>query len=513
MKKTVTIAIIICLTYLHLSSLKFIPGTFGDEALIGVQAYQIVHGDWSGFVNPFYNRHFEYVIGALPVYTTAPFVALFGLNDFTIRIAPAAFGLLSLILLYGVMGKLKLGWFPKIYAVLLYSSSPIFFHVSHTNFGHTFSLFFILSGYYFFLGKKFVLSGILFGLSIYGYLGYSIAIFILLSGLIISEIWKNQLEIKKYFGIAVLLISFIAASTPQIYMILTNPDFTKRLIQKNVNNGQFLTRQKLINMAKLYPGYFSKEVLFEKAEVELPGGFVSRHSIKGHGLFLPVSLALILLAVTAPFLPGQNKYKYLPFYWLFLLFPLPDLITASPNNPPYPFSLYTTSYFLPFISAFSLDRWRQRISTDKKGIIKITLALILTLITLSQFWSFWTDYSTYRLYAADYWGWQYGPSEIIKYFTDHQNEYDELILHSAFNGPEALIPFYDPEKKCPKCELGGILKYSADKKQLFAFRVGEEIKSLEAYPKLKLVFHPQVYIYLSNGQPEYKIGVFKAQKP
>ncbi len=80
------------LIILYFYKLGNIPsGLFCDEAVIGYRAYEIINNDTSGFINPFFYKHFHYVLGALPVYGTVFFVKLFGLNDHSVRLSSVFF--------------------------------------------------------------------------------------------------------------------------------------------------------------------------------------------------------------------------------------------------------------------------------------------------------------------------------------------------------------------------------------------------------------------------------------
>ncbi len=99
----------------------------------------------------------------------------------------------------------------------------------------------------------------------------------------------------------------------------------------------------------------------------------------------------------------------------------------------------------------------------------------------------------YPLYSSDFWGWQYGPKEIVPYFVENQGFYDELFLEPQFNGPQIFIPFFSQDQ-CKKCFLGGLEKVNLSKKQLFAvtpstLKVFRKNSSLDFKGK-KEIFYP-----------------------
>ena len=95
------------------------------------------------------------------------------------------------------------------------------------------------------------------------------------------------------------------------------------------------------------------------------------------------------------------------------------------------------------------------------------LVFILSIIFTGSFIYYIFLLQRYPLYSADFWGWQYGPKEIVNYFEKVQSQYDDLYMAGEFNGANILIPFYSPED-CKKCSLGNFDNYNPNRKQLFA---------------------------------------------
>ena len=76
-------------------------GFFADEASIGYNSYLILttgKDEW-GRRFPLFFRAFGEYKNPLDIYLTAPFIAIFGLNEFSVRISSAFFSTLSLLLL------------------------------------------------------------------------------------------------------------------------------------------------------------------------------------------------------------------------------------------------------------------------------------------------------------------------------------------------------------------------------------------------------------------------------
>jgi hypothetical protein len=143
---------------------------------------------------------------------------------------------------------------------------------------------------------------------------------------------------------------------------------------------------------------------------------------------------------------------------------------------------------------------------SRHAVVKnVTLLLIIFLIAI-QSGAFLKNYEKYPLYSSDYWGWQYGPKEIVQFFLDKKSNYDELYMTKLFNRAGSLLSFYDPNKECQNCLIGGVGNYDPEKNQLFAFRAGQMGGIMNENPDL--VFRRIHTIFLPNGQAEYYIGYF-----
>lgn len=115
-------------------------------------------------------------------------------------------------------------------------------------------------------------------------------------------------------------------------------------------------------------------------------------------------------------------------------------------------------------------------------------------------------FKQYPLYSSDFWGWQYGPKEIITYFIAMEKSYDDLYLNGEFNGSEIFYKFYDPLNLCnSKCKIDTfyVHPYIIDpkRKQLFALSPDTLNKS-----PLKEKFLIKKTIYYPNNTIAFQIG-------
>jgi 4-amino-4-deoxy-L-arabinose transferase-like glycosyltransferase len=480
-------------------------GLFCDEAEIGNIAFQLSTGNISPyFITPFFYRHFHYILGSLPVILTAPFIFFLERNELSVRLSSVFYALLGLFFYLLTLRELNA---KKIYPLLLLAFTPLFFHISRINFGHTPSFLFISLALFFLVKYRktekliyLMTSALSFGISSYGYGGYMLGTPILILSLLLGELIHNKFNIHKYKGVIILSIIFVVTYLPILYQLKYNPDFSQRLKDKNEGKVVNLV-QKIPGFIRNYPKYYSYDYLFSKGEIELPGSFITRHSIKGNGIYLKIYLAILILGfLNLFFVKDKQKHYFTPFFILFLLSPIPDLITTKDSAPPYSFSMFYSLISVPFITAYALKiiGYLPKKQCFKKGVILINI--VTAVILIIEIVSFLNNYYyKYPSYSSDYWGWQYGPKEIIKYFITEKDNYDELYMTGYFNEPLSLLSFYNYDNKCKNCFVGGTEMVDPNKKQLFAVRK-EEINNLKIdYYAVKKI------IYLPNNEEAYYI--------
>lgn len=495
----------------YLYKLGEIPtGLFCDEALIGYVGYVFPDRVKEYLVNPFFYRHFEYIVGTLEVYTTAPFVKLFGLSDFSIRLPSVAFAFFSFVIIYRLL-KLLGTPFPSL-SILFTAFTPLFFHIARINFGHLPAYFFMLAGFYLFHVAKrkhqrrfVVLSGLCFGVSLYGYLGFAPAVITILFALAIEELVQNSFHVRRYAQLTLLFLVVGIAYIPLVFTMKTQPDYLKRLVDKNAGKPIILS-EKVRTMVQNYPKYFSVDYLFRKGEVDLPGAFITRHSVKGNGILFPITAVFAIGAALylASSHRADKRAGLVSALALVVLYPFPDLLSTRQGIPPYSFALFPSLFPLPILAgygmAFILRLARE--DTHRRRFVIVSLYGFL----IFNIWNFLNSYRQYPLASSDYWGWQYGPKEIIAYFQREKHQYDELYMTGYFNQPQVFLSFYDPKKICTNCFIGGVDQLNPSRRQLFAFRVSEMDDVIKR--TLGLKFHVERVVRLPNETPEYYIGYF-----
>ena len=146
-----------------------------DEAFAGYEAFCLLRDgmDTAGYRFPVYLTAWGSGMNALESYLMLPFVALFGLKTWVIRLPQLLTGLLSLPACYGTVRRMR-GEKQALVTMLLLAICP--WHVLLSRWGLESNLApgFLLFGLYFFLraledSRFFWLSGLFYGLSLYAY--------------------------------------------------------------------------------------------------------------------------------------------------------------------------------------------------------------------------------------------------------------------------------------------------------------------------------------------------------
>lgn len=231
----------------------------------------------------------------------------------------------------------------------------------------------------------------------------------------------------------------------------------------------------------------------------MPGRFITRHSIKEMGELYLFQAPLLLLGIYYLFTKNR-KSLYIFGLWI-ILYPLGSTFTTDKSAQAtrsiigvIPWQIISAAglvYLLLFL---------------KSHILKIGFFIITAIVVFFSFSSYLEKfYSQYPLYSSDYWGWQYGPKEIMGYFLSQREDYDDLYLSGEFNAPYIFLKFYDPQNLCEnKCQIGSIeTNYDPTQKQLFAL-------SLDTWEKLPLKenFVIKKPVYYPNGKTAFLIGEY-----
>ncbi len=254
MKKLIPLFLILLLAaflrFWHLGESP--PGVLVDEASIGYNAYSIMktgQDEW-GQRNPLTIRAFGDFKPPGYIYAAIPFIKIFGLSPFSVRLPSAIFGVVSVLCLYLIVLLVMRNNGLALLSALFFAISP--WHVNTSRMaweanmalgsfllGLTLFLWGIKKGYLFFF-----LSAFFFSFSIYVYLGYRILTPVLLIFIILFFFKKGFLKTKSLLIFLAVIILLNLPFLPMIVSKETNSRFSQINISSEQGTVLFINEQR-----------------------------------------------------------------------------------------------------------------------------------------------------------------------------------------------------------------------------------------------------------------------------
>jgi len=448
-KYSLILGIIIFLgIFLRLFYLDKIPvELFGDELDVGYQAYSILKTgkDIRGYYFPFYFHSLSESRAPLYLYVTIPFITIFGLNEWGVRLPAAFFGILNIFLLYLLVKKLFQEEKLALISAFLLAVTPWHIHYSRAGFEVTLLLTLILGGIFFWKKGKYPISIVFFLLSFYT---YSTAVLFLLLFIpilfFLDKIWE---KIQKKDFLVTLLV-FLVGMTPFLFgflsgqagerffqiSIFNDQKLVGRIINKrgsDLSFGRFF-HNKATEIGKEflsnYLNAFSPDFLFLKGDPN------PRHSVGTTGeLYLIYLPFLIFGLIEVAKNTGKRENLFL-LGWL-LISPVPSALTIGGGN-------HATRLFLmlPVLVLFIAIGVAQSWSWIKKtpNIFKFLVVIFTFSFFIYNFVSYLHQY--YVHYPQESWQfWHYGYKEAMKKLSSVENQYQKIVLNN--NQEPILIRF------------------------------------------------------------------------
>jgi len=468
--KTLAILFLILIfgSALRLSYLDYNPPSLNwDEVSHGYNAYSILKtgkDEWGKFFPMVNFRAYGDYPTALNLYLTIPFIAIFGLNEFAIRLPHAFLGILTIASVY----FLVLGLFKNkkiaLLASFLAAIEPWYVFTSRFVIQSNLSVFLLTSCMAMFFNRdknKYLLPLSLFFLFLTLFSYHSTRIFSPPLLVAILFLYKREFIVglaekrKTFIASAFFVLLFIIllpviflnkdARARSRYVFLINEGSINKIIESRLNSKlpPLLTR-----LTYNRPTYFIKEFVknyidnFSPNFLFLTGGTQYQFSVPNHGLLYLINLPFFylgLILLLKKVMLKEKNFQFL-FIWL-LLSPIP----ASITNEKFAVLRATTMLPLPQILVslgffWILERVKKSYST-----LFLSLYLIILVLSLDNYmFSYFTDYRTN--YS---WSWQYGYRQVVDYAKKNYNNYDKIIVTKEYGEPHEFFLFYwpwDPEE-------------------------------------------------------------------
>lgn len=439
------------------------PSLTWDEASIGYNAYSILQtgADEYGNKFPLSIRSFDDYKPPVYVYLTVPFIVLFGLNEFSVRLPAALVGIMAVLVVYFFVKEILLNW-DKNKRELIALLSAFFLAISpwHLQFsraafeGNVGMFFLILSLLFFFkaLTNKYfyIFFALSFVCSIYSYHSFRLINPILLLALLF--IFYQKLIRQKILVLISLLMVFVfslpvyfsfifpfgTGARLSMVSIFSEPtlqmESAKRVeIAKKEHDivGEIINNRRFIVLPVIFKGYFDH---FDFDFLFLHGDGGVQHHAYNMGMLYLWDFPFILIGVI--FLIKKTDRRIMLLFLLFLLAAIPSAITTGTPHPVRAiamipaFQIFSSVGFI--FSLLFFQRYKFRMVAN--SIVIVLLALNIAYYLKSYYIDTPIKYGYF---------WQYGYKEALSFAKDNEREFNNIIMTYEYDQPYIYYLFYN----------------------------------------------------------------------
>jgi len=431
------------------------PALNWDEVSIAYNAYSVLktgRDEWGQFLPLHFKSYGEYKLPA-QIYASIPGIAIFGLNEFGVRITPVIYGTLTVLLLYLLIQEAFKIRSVSLMSAFLLAVSPWHVQLTRASFESSFSLFWVLMAIWFLLKglkkpKWLIFSMLPFGFSVYTYNSARVftPLFLFATAIIFRKYFWEK---RKWFLVSVAL--FTALMIPLVPFVLsgeagaryklvsitdekglvprinerrgasTLPGILPRLIHNKVTYLSFY-------FAKNYLAHFTPDFLFIK------GAGHRQHHVQGVGELYWFQSPFLLLGLYYLFKKKDRNLKIL-LPWLLLAF-----VPVALTNDSIPNALRTVIaapvyQIFTALGIYAVYGW---VKNKKLFYLLIGISIIIFLINFSAFLKNLFVYYPIK-YSRD---WQYGNKEAVEYIKENEDKYDLITFTRHYGEPHMFTLFY-----------------------------------------------------------------------
>lgn len=439
---------------------KIPPSLYSDEAGQGYNAYSILKTgkDEHGVFLPVSLRSFGDWKPPLPSYLMIPAIAIFGLNEFSVRLPSAIFGVGSVMITFFLIHEIFRGQVFKTKLALLASFflaiSPWHILQSRSAMLVIISLLLLKAGVYFYFlwhRHKFLLplSIIFFTLSVYSYYGMRIITPLIILILTIQDYKNIRLHLGSFF---LSLLLGIIILYPLFSSFIHQPDVVfgrAKTVSVFYDQGVKLRQWELItqdgmnfpvNLARFFHNsvyLYGRNILeryfshFEGNFLFLRGDTSQPFQIPGMGILYLIDGIFILAGIYIYLAKFYKKTKII-LYWFIISF-IPAAFTFMTPSANRTFS--SVVIFIVFIS-LGLIFLLRNIKYKKAFILAITLLYIIS------FNYFLTEYFLVLPKKHTDW-WNYGWKPAAEYVQKVQAQYSNIVIIDTGGMPYVYFLIYN----------------------------------------------------------------------
>lgn len=387
----------------------------------------------------------------LSIYVTVPAVAMFGLNEFAVRLPSVVFGTLTILVTYFLVLELLGAYGVSLITALLLAISPWHIQLSRAGFEANIATFFVALGMFLVLVARrnpaywrvcwipFVGSTYTFNSSRYFWPIFAVG-FVLANRKIIK---KHLKEFVVGVGIAALLLMPVLPH-------LLSKEARLRFTEVNIFNDYPLVftannritadggtwwakivHNRRIGFLRSYFIHFTDH--FQPGFLFVRGDGNPKFSIQDVGQLYLVEAPFLVIGVLGLFKVAPSTGWFL-LWWLIASIIPAAVARETPHALRIENSLPVWQIFISFGLVYAIGqvkRWRRTI-----------LLTVVVILYLGNFSYYLHNY--YSHYATEYAGeWQYGYREAIRFVAKVKNNYDTIVLTEGIGRPYIYALFYE----------------------------------------------------------------------
>lgn len=436
------------------------PSLYWDEASLGYNAFSILKTGKEEFQEFLPLTRFIAFGDYKPVgyiYSIIPFIALFGLNEFSVRLPSALAGVLMVFLTY-LLTKKILSKKSALLAASLLAISPWALHLSRGAFEANLAAFLNLLAIFCFLKglkqKKYLFfSAIFFVLTLYTFNSNRVLTPLLLLGLVIfyfKDLWKIKKWLLLSGFLALILLSpllpYLRTREARLRFdevnIFSNLDVIKTSnerieIDGNTRLAKIFHHRFIGHSFNFLRGFLS----FLNPNFLLVAGDINpRLSSQAVGEIYLIELPFLLMGIYYLFKKENKHAKFLCFWLLSALVP-----AAMAREVPH--ALRSLS-ILPVPQIFISFGFINFLAFLKNRAIRVIFSAGCLLILACGF--FYYQYFYYFIYPYLYSDqWQYGYKQLVQEVALREEKYNKVVITDHLDRPYIYFLFYQkysPEK-------------------------------------------------------------------
>lgn len=436
------------------------PSLYWEEAALGYDAYSILKSGQDLHGHPWPLVAFESFGDWKPsgyFYALVPFIAVFGLNEWAVRLPSALAGILTVWLTYLIVKHISKREAWAIWSSLILAIMPWHIQFSRAGFEVNLATFLLTLGVYcLILGKT--RPGYLVGAmaamvaSMYTYHGLRI-LAPLLSGMFIIAGWKIYVKSKWFWislGIGLILIIpiILAWNSPQIQQRINETSLFSTSLAVEMTNAERAADGNTLLARIIHHRYWfwGKEILagslshFNPDFLFILGDHNNRHQTGFTALLYPWMAVPLLLGLMV-IIFGRERRSWWLVGWI-LLATIPPALT---NLTPHTLRFLPASPAMAMVIGLGMDEIWQWIFKRPRTRIFHGLVVLVVISSLTVYlYDLWFVYP-----KRSSQNWQYGYKEAIQAIKEDYYKDTPIMFTQTYGRPSIYALFYlnmDPKR-------------------------------------------------------------------